>query len=205
MKKDLRTQLAEAKQDLAEEQATRERLAKLLKRTASVLKGEPDELTLHSWHDLPEIAESLQRELEDLANENARYRAAFGPLLVGAEPIKCLSCERFAGENERLQSLLNGIQGFLDAAARVPFAQTVEARAGMPKGFLDAAARGPVTSAASARALSVVVREARVVLGTCDSFARNVEREGLRGALAEVDRLAAAEASGRVKPAGETP
>ena len=40
---------------LAEITGTLDRLRDILVRTANALKGEPDELSLHSWHDLPEL------------------------------------------------------------------------------------------------------------------------------------------------------
>jgi hypothetical protein len=42
-----------------EDRALRDKLAGILKRTANVLKGEPKPLHLHSWHDLPEVAQRL--------------------------------------------------------------------------------------------------------------------------------------------------
>ena len=42
-----------------EAEALREKMSDILRRTANALKGEPDELTLHSWHDLPEVAIEL--------------------------------------------------------------------------------------------------------------------------------------------------
>lgn len=49
---------------LAEETATRERLAALLERTATALKGEPAEGYLHDWSDLPEVATALRASVE---------------------------------------------------------------------------------------------------------------------------------------------
>lgn len=41
------------------------RLGDLLARTADALKGEPEPDSLHSWHDLPEIAAALRAQLAD--------------------------------------------------------------------------------------------------------------------------------------------
>jgi len=51
-----------------EETALRERLSKLLEGVANALKGPPDELTMHSWHDLPELMLKVTTELELLRN-----------------------------------------------------------------------------------------------------------------------------------------
>lgn len=40
--------------------ALRERMADLLTRTTNALKGEPAELELHSWHDLPDVAVAIR-------------------------------------------------------------------------------------------------------------------------------------------------
>ena len=49
-----------AQQELDELTAQRDQLADILTRTANALKGEPAELTQHSWHDLPEVAQKLK-------------------------------------------------------------------------------------------------------------------------------------------------
>lgn len=38
------------------------KLGDILTRTANALKGEPDELSMHSWHDLPEVASAMVSE-----------------------------------------------------------------------------------------------------------------------------------------------
>lgn len=55
--------------ELAESDALREKMSYILRRTATALKGEPDddELTLHSWHDLPEVAMTLRCEVDAIA------------------------------------------------------------------------------------------------------------------------------------------
>ena len=47
-----------------EERALCDKLAGILTRTASVLKGEPKPLHRHSWHDLPEVAQRLITTME---------------------------------------------------------------------------------------------------------------------------------------------
>ena len=49
-----------AQQEIDELTAQRDKLADILTRTANALKGEPAELSLHSWHDLPEVAQQLK-------------------------------------------------------------------------------------------------------------------------------------------------
>jgi hypothetical protein len=45
------------------------RLAKILNDTANVLKGPPDELALHSTHDLAKVSERIVIALQDLRRE----------------------------------------------------------------------------------------------------------------------------------------
>ena len=52
--------LIESALEIKEETAQLEQLADILTRTANALKGPPDELASHSWHDLPEIAKKLK-------------------------------------------------------------------------------------------------------------------------------------------------
>ena len=49
-----------AQQEIEELTAQRDKLADILTRTANALKGEPAELSAHSWHDLPEVAQQLK-------------------------------------------------------------------------------------------------------------------------------------------------
>jgi uncharacterized protein YuzB (UPF0349 family) len=58
--KGFREQEQPAQQDIEELTAQRDKLADILTRTANALKGEPAELSLHSWHDLPEVAQQLK-------------------------------------------------------------------------------------------------------------------------------------------------
>lgn len=53
--------------ELAEPDALREKMSDILRRTAIALKGEPGEMTLHSWHDLPEVAMTLRYEVDAIA------------------------------------------------------------------------------------------------------------------------------------------
>ena len=48
-----------------EERDLCDKLAGILTRTANVLKGEPNPLHRHSWHDLPEVAQRLVSALEE--------------------------------------------------------------------------------------------------------------------------------------------
>lgn len=60
----LSAELAEAKEDLEEGDALREKLSGLLTRTVSALRGEPPPLTLWSWHDVPELAAEARKDAE---------------------------------------------------------------------------------------------------------------------------------------------
>ena len=48
--------IAELEAELSDTDRLCDKMSDILTRTANALKGEPDELTMHSWHDLPEIA-----------------------------------------------------------------------------------------------------------------------------------------------------
>lgn len=64
----LRTERKTALDDVDEYDTTNRRLSELLTGVANVLKGPPPELTLHSWHDLPEVAAELLRGIEAQAH-----------------------------------------------------------------------------------------------------------------------------------------
>ena len=76
--------VAAMQDELHESDQLRERMDILLTRTACALKGQPDELTMHSWHDLPEAAENIRRQRDELL-------AALEHILAGS-----LSLPRFA-------------------------------------------------------------------------------------------------------------
>lgn len=48
--------------ELEERDALLQKLEKILTETANALKGEPDELSMHSWHDLAEVAAKIVKE-----------------------------------------------------------------------------------------------------------------------------------------------
>lgn len=58
--------VAELRNELHESDLLRERMDRLLTRTACALKGDPAELSMHSWHDLPEVAERLKSQRDEL-------------------------------------------------------------------------------------------------------------------------------------------
>lgn len=43
------------------------RLSELLERTVNVFRGEPDPDSLHSWHDVPELAQAFKDDAGQLA------------------------------------------------------------------------------------------------------------------------------------------
>ena len=51
---------AAQQQEVKELTAQRDKLSDILTRTANALKGQPEELAAHSWHDLPEVAQQLK-------------------------------------------------------------------------------------------------------------------------------------------------
>lgn len=56
--------LLELETENAEYEQLSEKMATILLNTAAVLKGEPEPLTLHSWHDLAEVATKLLARAE---------------------------------------------------------------------------------------------------------------------------------------------
>lgn len=48
------------KRELREGDDLRERLSDILTRSVNAIRGEPEPLSLHSWHDLPELIEALR-------------------------------------------------------------------------------------------------------------------------------------------------
>ena len=67
-------EVAELKAEVEEESALRERLAKLLAKTAIALKGEEAALTKHSWHDLGWCAAEVVYERDKLRNQVTAMR-----------------------------------------------------------------------------------------------------------------------------------
>lgn len=49
--------IAELEAEVEEDHSLRESMADKLTRIANIVKGQPPPLTLHSWHDLPEVVE----------------------------------------------------------------------------------------------------------------------------------------------------
>lgn len=60
-------------EDTTELDRTMMMLSVLLTRTADALKGAPAELTKHSWHDLPELAQQLHDFAEEVASDGCRF------------------------------------------------------------------------------------------------------------------------------------
>lgn len=56
----------ELRRERDDDYRTFDRMTDLLTQIASALKGEPPELTLHGWHDLPELAAKAMRGRDDL-------------------------------------------------------------------------------------------------------------------------------------------
>ena len=80
--------------ELVESDALREKMSDILRRTATALKGEPGELTLHSWHDLPDVAMTLRYEVDAIAaikKERDALRSENAALWVDAERYRWLA------------------------------------------------------------------------------------------------------------------
>ena len=78
--------------ELVEAAVLRKKMSDILRRTAAALKGEPDELTLHSWHDLPEVARTLRYEVDAIA---AIKEERGSPAQAGIAPRRLLSSKEF--------------------------------------------------------------------------------------------------------------
>lgn len=62
----LMEQVRSLETEITQESQLRDRLISLLDGVAIVLKGEPPPLTLHGWHDLPELAEKIKKRVDSL-------------------------------------------------------------------------------------------------------------------------------------------
>lgn len=71
-------EIAELHSELKSADDLRERMSKILTDTANALKGEPDELTLHSWHDLAEKAMELKASNNSLREAFRKIRSCYG-------------------------------------------------------------------------------------------------------------------------------
>ena len=78
--------------ELVESDAMREKLSAILRRTATALKGEPDEFSVHSWHDLLEVAMTLHYEVDAIA---AIKEERGSPAQAGIDPRRLLSSKEF--------------------------------------------------------------------------------------------------------------
>ena len=68
------TIFSEAANRIEEQDQLREKLADLLTRIAAALKGEPEPNTLHSWHNLPELARAATERAQAAEQDARRYR-----------------------------------------------------------------------------------------------------------------------------------
>jgi len=62
-------EICELEAELAIAEDLREKMASILTRSVNAIRGEPETLHLHSWHDLPELIDKLLAELEALQNQ----------------------------------------------------------------------------------------------------------------------------------------
>ena len=76
IERELRERIAELEAELAESDAVRERLAYILAETSVALKGPNGPLSLHSWHDLAEVASTMKLTLDIAEELLAQERAA---------------------------------------------------------------------------------------------------------------------------------
>ena len=88
-KRDMIEERDAALAEVAEESAVREMLAKLLAKTAVVLKGQEAALFRHSWHDLPEVAEEKITTLKSALREAKRALETCGYADDSTDPEMC--------------------------------------------------------------------------------------------------------------------
>jgi hypothetical protein len=114
-------QLAAKDAEIEEESQLRERLSDILSRTAVALKGPNEELSLHSWHDLPEKAEELQQQL---AAKDAEIASLLGycETVDGLRTIAKSACNNAWVEIEDLEQQLSA-RNVLLSRARDAFLQ----------------------------------------------------------------------------------
>jgi len=106
--------LAEARLHIDEADHLRERMDELLTKTAAALKGEPAELTMHDWSDLPAVAARMvTREADAIAREEAAAK-----MLSASED-----------ERERLSSRVRELLATINAPEIIHFAHAVEIEA----------------------------------------------------------------------------
>jgi len=82
----LTAQVEAMQKDYDESCHTVETLSSLLAKICDIVKGQPPELTLYSWHDLPEKVESMQAENKQLSGYNDHLHA-ISEAYIKQEPI----------------------------------------------------------------------------------------------------------------------
>ena len=88
-----------------ESDALREKMSDILRHTAIALKGEPGEMTLHSWHDLPEVAMTLRYEVDAIAaikEERDALRSENAALWADAKRYRWLRDNAGVGQGEHV-------------------------------------------------------------------------------------------------------
>lgn len=79
-------EVAELRAEVQEQGELREKLAGLLTGVAAALNGDPGPLHLHSWHNLPEIANTLRAEVARLKAELEKLRESNRPPVYEDHP-----------------------------------------------------------------------------------------------------------------------
>ena len=104
----------------------REKLSVILTNTANALKGKPDELSLHSWHDLAEVAHEIVAERDKLLAEDRKKAVLKGMTLANdagaAAAMYARKYHDILAENEKLQATVKELSwdGALnDAVAKI--------------------------------------------------------------------------------------
>ena len=118
-----RTEDLEAELAIADE--LRERMASILTRSVNAIRGEPEPLHLHSWHDLPELIDQVKIDLLNALLDKAKAGNTITRLHGEARVMHMLLGKALdvlytvdpdcATEHETLEELTDAIEAVLEA------------------------------------------------------------------------------------------
>lgn len=115
----LLAQIDELKEENDDYEKISDRMAKILRETATALKGEPDARSMHSWHDLAKVADALiargeeqagESYLHEVAAKEATARAEAAEAKIAAVRKHCEGAEWMTDENgDQWQVVTTGV------------------------------------------------------------------------------------------------
>jgi len=88
------------REDADEDASVRDMLASLLTSTANALKGEPEQLWMHDWSDLPQVAGQHAAGLRTLSDTVALLTRERGELLAAIARVRALHHAEPDGDRE---------------------------------------------------------------------------------------------------------